>query len=191
MSRKTLYIDNLMKSKATTQKHTTFYLKKVRKKNMIKNTLKTSENMKALESVILSNATLKSELQGSCNVNIDITNKVATLFGTLPQKRVEMWLDSRNVVVFVGANVKNSTVESESFKMLFENSRDTKYRISENIETKHKFESIELASEFLQALSDRVSVDEKESTKVEKTTTQKASKKTTKKTTSKKASKTA
>lgn len=151
---------------------------------MIKNTLKTNENMKALESVILNNATLKSELQGSCNVNIDITNKVATLFGTLPQKRVEMWLDSRNVVVFVGATVKSATQESERFKELFESSIDMKYRINSAIETKHKFESIELASEFLQALSDRVSVDEK-------TTTQKATKKTTKKTTSKKASKTA
>jgi len=158
---------------------------------MIKNTLKTNENMKALESIILNNATLKSELQGSCNVNIDITNKVATLFGTLPQKRVEMWLDSRNVVVFVGASVKASTKESELFKKLFDDSIDTKYRINNAIETKHKFSDIVLASEFLQALSDRVSVDEKESTKVEKTTTQKATKKTTKKTTSKKVSKTA
>ena len=151
---------------------------------MIKNTLKTNENMKALESVILNNATLKSELQGACNVNIDVTNKVATLFGTLPQKRVEMWLDSRNVVVFVGASVKASTKASDKFVELFNNSIDTKYRINANIETKHKFESIELASEFLTLIADRVEVEseqtsEKANTKATKT--KQTSKKTTKK----------
>lgn len=159
-------------------------------------TLKTNENMKALEKAILSNATLKNELQGDCNVNIDITNKVATLFNekkatkeSEAQRRVEIWLDSRNVVVYVGSNVKATTKESKKFVELFNNSRDMKYRISENIETKHKFESIELVSEFLSALSERV-VEESEQTSEKATAkTQKVSKKAT--SSKKKASKTA
>ena len=145
-------------------------------------TLKINDNMKALEKAIISNATLKAELQGSCNTNIDLTNKVATLFGALPQKRVELWLDSRNVVMFVGSAVKETTKESDSFKQLFDESIDSKYRISASIETKHKFSTIESAISFLESLSNRVVIDEsKETVKQSKQTTKASTKKTTKK----------
>lgn len=158
---------------------------------MAHTTLKTNENMKALETAILKNETLKNELQGSCNVNIDLTNKVATLFGVLPQKRVEMWLDSRNVVVFVGSSVKETTVVSEEFKSLFNESLDIAYRISEKIETKHKFSTIESAISFLESLSNRVVKEESKETEKESKKTVKTSKKATSKKTTKKETKTA
>ena len=133
----------------------------------MKNNLRTNEVANNVKS-ILDNATLyKEAVQGSVNTNIDLTNKVATLFGATPINRCEIWIDSNAIVLFVGANIKAMFDESvnllmsadelsdemkdkiKSFVDSFNNSRYFKYKISEKIETKHKFLSVDDFKSFI------------------------------------------
>lgn len=135
---------------------------------MKKNNLRNNATATAIQSIINSATLYKEAVQGSINTNIDLTNKVVTLFGATPINRCELWLDSNAVVLFVGANIKQmfdtsvellataeATTEEQKqqikqFVGLFNSSRYLKYKISEKIETKHKFKSIEEFKQFVE-----------------------------------------
>lgn len=135
---------------------------------MRKETLRSNATATAVQQIIENTTLYREAVQGSINTNIDLTNKVVTLFGATPINRCELWLDSNAIVLFVGANIKSmfdasaellataeATTEEQKqqikqFVELFNSSRYLKYKISERIETKHKFKSIEEFKTFIE-----------------------------------------